>query len=183
MSVGRLISCALCLTVLVGCAHQSPSISTSAGTTASSSPRPTDTPPSDPEGVTTTGPPAEPNPKTTDLTTKATPPLPTWSEQSELPATLYGFVTAGPTCPVERLDEPCPPSPVGGSVVARGQGQELVGRTQTDGQGYYRLALPPGTYTLVVETGAIYPRCEPVEVTLARGARTRADITCDTGIR
>lgn len=93
----------------------------------------------------------------------------------------YGLVTAGPTCPVERPGQPCPPAPVSATVTATTSGRQ-VASTTSDSQGRYTLPLPPGTYTLDATTGSTYPHCTPVTVTITSSA-TRADITCDTGIR
>ncbi|MGH7746595.1 MAG: carboxypeptidase-like regulatory domain-containing protein [Candidatus Dormibacteria bacterium] len=95
----------------------------------------------------------------------------------------YGHVTAGPTCPVERPDHPCPPRPVAARVDAQDGSGHTVATTTTDQAGAYSLRLPPGTYTLVVVTGSTSPRCQPTPVTVHPGGPTRADISCDTGIR
>jgi hypothetical protein len=95
----------------------------------------------------------------------------------------YGQVTAGPTCPVERADHPCPPRPVVAEVDARDASGRTVATTRTDQAGSYSLSLAPGTYTLVAVTGQTYPRCPPTPVTVGSGGPTRADISCDTGIR
>jgi hypothetical protein len=92
-------------------------------------------------------------------------------------------VTAGPTCPVERPDQPCPPRPVSAEVEGRDSSGRTVATTHTDQSGAYRLGLAPGTYTLVAVTGSTFPRCPPTSVTVRSGAATRADISCDTGIR
>jgi hypothetical protein len=95
----------------------------------------------------------------------------------------YGYVTAGPTCPVERPDQPCPPHPVAGQVNAQDASGHTVATTRTDQAGRYSLSLASGTYTLVAVTGTTYPRCQPTSVTVHSGGPTRADISCDTGIR
>ena len=94
-----------------------------------------------------------------------------------------GFVTAGPTCPVERPDHPCPPRPVAAQVNAQDGSDRTVATTRTDQAGHYSLSLAAGTYTLVAVTGSTYPRCPATPVTVRPGAVTRADINCDTGIR
>jgi hypothetical protein len=91
-------------------------------------------------------------------------------------------VTAGPTCPVERPDQPCPPKPVSGTVTALQNGVTVTS-TVTDGAGHYALNLNAGTYSIVVDTGSVFPRCPTSNVTVAAGQRTHADIGCDTGIR
>ncbi len=95
----------------------------------------------------------------------------------------YGMVSAGPTCPVEQAGHPCRPKPVLGEVQARATGGGVIGEARTSGQGFYKLALRPGTYTLEVITGGLLPRCPPTEVTVSPGKWAAADITCDTGIR
>jgi hypothetical protein len=95
----------------------------------------------------------------------------------------YGYVTAGPTCPVERPDQPCPPRPVAAQVDAQDASGRTVATTRTDQAGRYSLGLAAGTYTLVAVTGATYPRCPPTSVTVRPVGPTRADINCDTGIR
>jgi hypothetical protein len=95
----------------------------------------------------------------------------------------YGYVTAGPTCPVERAGQPCPPAPVTAHVQAQDPSGRTVAATDTDSHGRYQLVLPPGPYTLTATTGSTYPRCPPVQVTVRAGTATRADISCDTGIR
>jgi hypothetical protein len=49
--------------------------------------------------------------------------------------------------------------------------------------GTYRLRLPPGIYTLSVQTGTVLPRCPPATVSVPAETTIRADVSCDTGIR
>jgi hypothetical protein len=95
----------------------------------------------------------------------------------------YGYLTAGPTCPVEQAGHPCPPDPVSAELDARDAAGITVGTTRSDSSGRYALSLRPGSYTLVVVTGSGGPRCPNTAVTVASGQPTRADIACDTGIR
>src|SRR3954454_17694618 len=61
---------------------------------------------------------------------------------STAPATtLFGTVSAGPTCPVERPDQPCPPAPVHGTVQALDGNGQIVGQAPTDAQGRYDLPI------------------------------------------
>jgi Carboxypeptidase regulatory-like domain len=103
-----------------------------------------------------------------------------------VPATsgrLVGVVLAGPTCPVERADKPCPPRPVDAAIEVTNPAGGVVASTRTNAAGRYHITLPAGPYTVVASTGAGLPMCQPVTATVAPGRRTRADITCDTGIR
>ena len=95
---------------------------------------------------------------------------------------LRGHVTAGPTCPVERIDHPCPPRRVVATVRAR-IGARVIASTQSTVDGSYRLELPSGSYTLSAATGALLPRCLSNNVDVVAGTTTELDITCDTGIR
>ncbi|HZT66712.1 MAG TPA: carboxypeptidase regulatory-like domain-containing protein [Acidimicrobiales bacterium] len=114
---------------------------------------------------------------TTAVTTTTRPPQPPNGTG------VYGYVTAGPTCPVEQAGNPCPPKPVSGQVQAHDSGGATVASTTTDSSGGYALALAPGSYTLVVVTGSSFPRCPNTPVTVGSGAPSRVDISCDTGIR
>jgi hypothetical protein len=100
------------------------------------------------------------------------------------PATgvVIGRVTAGPTCPVERVGHACPPRPVVAEVQASAAGR-IVASTHSGADGSYRLELPGGTYTVVAVTQNALPRCVPGTVTVKTAHTTSGDITCDTGIR
>lgn len=95
----------------------------------------------------------------------------------------YGVVAAGPTCPVQRVDQPCPPEPLSVQLDAQDSGGHTVARTHTDGAGHYQLPLAPGDYILVVEVSGMFPRCPATAVTVTAGPAQRHDINCDTGIR
>ena len=128
-------------------------------------------------------PPTSASPPTTAVPTSPTTAVPTTAPAGSAPG-AYGLVTAGPSCPVERQGQPCPPNPVSGARVDAQAGDgHVVASAQTSANGGYSLLLAPGRYTLVVSTGSTYPRCPPTPVTVASGAATRADITCDSGIR
>jgi hypothetical protein len=100
------------------------------------------------------------------------------------PATgvVTGRVTAGPTCPVERVGHACLPMPVVADVQARAAGRVVAsGRSRADGT--YRLDLPGGTYTVVAVTPNLLPRCPARTVTVTAARTISGDIACDTGIR
>jgi hypothetical protein len=96
---------------------------------------------------------------------------------------VRGRITAGPTCPVERVGHPCPPRPVTAGIRAQRGGGQVVARTRSDGNGNYAMTLRPGRYTLVVETGSSFPHCPQTNITVPRHGFVTADIRCDTGIR
>jgi hypothetical protein len=95
---------------------------------------------------------------------------------------IFGTVTAGPTCPDERVGSPCPPAPWVGTVRATddtGHGTE----TRTDESGNYTLTLEPGSYEVVAVTSGGPPTSKPVTIDVLPGPRIRLDLTVDTGIR
>jgi hypothetical protein len=96
---------------------------------------------------------------------------------------VYGYVTAGPTCPVERPGQPCPPRPLVVTLQARDPSGRQIGAATSDAAGRYLIALPPGRYTLTAAGSSPLPRCPPTMVTIDADTATRADINCDTGIR
>lgn len=97
---------------------------------------------------------------------------------------VTGYVTAGPTCPVEQAGQSCPPTAVHGSVVVEGPRGDQIAHSGTDAHGHYNLALPAGQYTFVVDhASTALPRCPSVQVTVHKGVSQRVDIACDTGIR
>jgi hypothetical protein len=94
----------------------------------------------------------------------------------------YGYVTAGPTCPVHRLDQPCPPRPVRARVEGRDAAGQTIASTTTDEDGGYRIRLAPGRYTLVATPDTTSPRCPPTDARVG-SPPSRVDIGCDTGLR
>ena len=101
--------------------------------------------------------------------------------------TLAGQVLAGPTCPVERAESPCPPRPVGGRRVdVQTSAGQVVATATTDALGKFNVALAPGSYVVRVESApaSIFPRqTAPVNVTIHAGEITNVQILLDTGIR
>jgi hypothetical protein len=97
-------------------------------------------------------------------------------------AVVQGTVTAGPTCPVERVGYPCPPRPVLATIRAS-VGSRVVASTRSAPDGSYRLELPMGTSTITAAPGSAFPRCNPRQVNVVSGDAIEVDISCDTGIR
>ena len=103
---------------------------------------------------------------------------------SRASATVSGKVKAGPTCPVEQLAKPCPDRPLVNFVVeASTPSGNVAGSARTGRSGRYSIAVAPGRYRLTVVAAKVMPRCPVVAVTVKTGGATRADFTCDTGIR
>jgi len=99
------------------------------------------------------------------------------------PTGVYGVVTAGPTCPVQRIDEPCPAEPVSAEVEVRYRDGTAVASAHTDAAGDYSIPTPPGSYRLVIATGSALPRCPSPDVTVAYNSPSLTNVSCDTGIR
>lgn len=108
---------------------------------------------------------------------------------------VQGTVTAGPFCPVERADQPCPDRPAqvhlqairfppGFVGVPAPQSGRVVARFASGADGRFRVALPPGEYLLYGD---------PRATGFVAGCRASADVPphrwlqinvgCDTGIR
>jgi hypothetical protein len=99
---------------------------------------------------------------------------------------VAGRVTGGPTCPVERPGDPaCAGRMVSGAALAvRGADGTEVATFTTDGSGLFRIALPPGDYTLEASPGEGFMSAPgPASFTVTGGAETWLDIGYDTGIR
>jgi hypothetical protein len=94
-------------------------------------------------------------------------------------------VTAGPTCPVERISDPtCAPRPVTG-VRLRLDGPSEVTLT-TDATGTARAAeIPVGAYRLVAQPvrGLRGPLGQLRDILIKQGHATRVALSYDTGIR
>lgn len=100
---------------------------------------------------------------------------------------LEGTVVAGPTCPVERPDQPCPPRVVPGRTVRIETPQgSVIATTTTDAQGHFAFSLAPGSYLVRVEIvpGSVGMRQQtPGDVMVSAGSVTTIQIVLDTGIR
>ena len=96
---------------------------------------------------------------------------------------ITGIASIGPTCPVERLDSPCPDRPFQGVVVAKAPGGAEVARTTTDPQGAFSISLPPGQYQLTAVVAGSFPRAIPTDVNVVPGQFTTVHLRLDSGIR
>jgi hypothetical protein len=98
---------------------------------------------------------------------------------------IQGVVQAGPTCPVERINSPCPPRPLAATVVVRDAAGHEVARTQSGADGHFKVDVPPGTYTVVgLNIGSsMLPRPIPTTVTVTSGSYVTVNVEYDSGIR
>ncbi|HEV2239014.1 MAG TPA: carboxypeptidase-like regulatory domain-containing protein [Ktedonobacterales bacterium] len=103
------------------------------------------------------------------------------------PGTLTGDVVAGPTCPVEQINNPCPPKIITNrEVKILTTGGQVATTTTTDAQGHFSVSLAPGAYVVQVTIVAGQPgmrQTTPGDVTVASGKPSYIKIELDTGIR
>jgi hypothetical protein len=100
---------------------------------------------------------------------------------------IDGTVSAGPTCPVEKLpaDPACSPRLVSGAVlvVRDGSGAE-VGRATTGADGTFFVPLPAGSYVVTPQpVEGLMGTAPQQSVDVAAGARSDIILVYDTGIR
>ena len=98
---------------------------------------------------------------------------------------IQGVVQSGPTCPVERINSPCPPHPLAATIVVRDAGGHEVARTHSGADGHFKLDVAPGTYTVVGLTigSGMLPRPIPTTATVTAGSYTTVNVEYDSGIR
>jgi hypothetical protein len=103
---------------------------------------------------------------------------------------LVGRLLLGPTCPVERADDPCDPvaRPAPVTLVALDASGSEAAHTVTLGDGSFAFDLPAGSYTLRAErSGAALPRIADAQVVVraqaSRSLPQHVVVTGDTGIR
>ena len=101
--------------------------------------------------------------------------------------TLVVHVVAGPTCPVENVDHPCPPLLIAHrrATIATLSGAAAATAT-TDAQGQFSVSLAPGAYVVRVAIVAGMPglrQVTPGQVAVVAGETTTVTIELDTGIR
>lgn len=93
-------------------------------------------------------------------------------------------VTAGPTCPVERIGDPaCLPRHVNGARLRLEGPSEMT--LTTDASGNARAArIPVGAYRLVAQpVDGLMGTPAPLRVVISRGDATHVAVSYDTGIR
>jgi hypothetical protein len=99
---------------------------------------------------------------------------------------IEGTVTLGPTCPVQRVDDPsCDDRPYSAEIHVNINNGVWVTQFKADAQGKFKVELEPGTYTLDPQTPMdnILPRANSQDVTVVSGAFTIVNIQYDSGIR
>jgi hypothetical protein len=98
---------------------------------------------------------------------------------------LVVTVLAGPTCPVEQVDNPCDPRrpPVVSLIVERSSGELVAMMVARNGRSALA-GLDAGSYRLTPQPATgLMGTPEPVAFSITAGEVTRLQISYDTGIR
>jgi hypothetical protein len=93
---------------------------------------------------------------------------------------LYGVVTRGPTKPVCMVNTPCS-APYAHATIVFSRSGMTARKVITDAKGKYRIALPPGRWSVRVENSHF--GSNPTAVTVPRGRYGHVNVDVDTGIR
>jgi hypothetical protein len=102
---------------------------------------------------------------------------------ARLDSGIRGYVTYGPTCPVERPGERCE-RPYDATLRIRVRTtHRLVVTVRSGGDGRFRVRLQPGRYVIDPVAGHPFPRASPVFVTVRAHRFATATIAFDSGIR
>jgi hypothetical protein len=103
------------------------------------------------------------------------------SAVSLLLGTLHGHVMRGPIAPVCRVGVPCEAPAAHTTIFFTRLGR--TASTVTDANGYYRIRLTAGVYTVRTKRQSIGRGLEPRTMRVVAGRDKRADFHIDTGIR
>jgi hypothetical protein len=97
---------------------------------------------------------------------------------------IEGKVMLGPTCPVQRdpPDPQCADKPYQANLAAMQDGK-VVQQFSSDSNGTFHVALAPGDYEIQSAQSG-HPTCSSQgTIHVTAGQFTKADVSCDTGIR
>jgi hypothetical protein len=99
---------------------------------------------------------------------------------------VRGTVTLNPACPVERIppDPNCADKPYKTlvTIFRASDATHAFVITESDAQGNFNSALPPGDYTVGAGENNL-PRCDHEQFTVSPGKYVSVAVSCDTGIR
>jgi hypothetical protein len=114
---------------------------------------------------------------------------PTWLHLKADGSGVAGEATVGPTCPVARVGEVCPPGHIAMSVIMTRRGWPGVAAVVHAGAGgRFRVPLPPGLYTLHVLRSPWHPplpylKQSAIAVRVRAHAYTSVTVDFDSGMR
>jgi hypothetical protein len=98
---------------------------------------------------------------------------------------VKGQTLIGPTCPVVRIDNPCPDEPYQAKLTVLSLDGQVVTRSSSDAEGKFEIKLPAGDYILHSESpeGQALPYADDVEFTVDPNQFTEVIVNFDSGIR
>ena len=98
---------------------------------------------------------------------------------------LSGYTLIAAPCPGPLTDEPCPDQPLRASFEVLDAQNKVVARFESDDEGRFQLALPPGSYTIVPEASAplFNARNQYRPVTVQGQTITEVTLRFDSGMR
>jgi hypothetical protein len=99
---------------------------------------------------------------------------------------VFGYVHAGPTCPVERFppDPDCADQPVAGALlVITDEGGSELARLVSNQAGRFQIRLPNGTYQLHPQPYDGLLGTAPMREFVVEALPLELDVAYDTGIR
>jgi hypothetical protein len=105
------------------------------------------------------------------------------SQSSTIDSGVEGQITIGPMCPVIQIDQPCPDQPYQATLTVLNQAGKKIAQIQSDVNGLYRIALPPGNYNMQPEPGDGMTHAQDLPFTVLKDQFTKLDIVYDSGIR
>jgi hypothetical protein len=85
--------------------------------------------------------------------------------------------------PVAVGGNSCPDQPFQATISILNTENKEIARFQTDSAGYFKIELPPGTYTLHPESTSALPHASDQTVKVAPDQFTEVAIIYDTGMR
>jgi hypothetical protein len=101
---------------------------------------------------------------------------------SEATGAIEGQVSIGPVRSVERKGVPNQ-RPYQARIAVLDLAGREVAVAESDSEGKFRIALPPGTYVLRPESPGLYPRASEQRVTVGSNSVSRVEIVYDSGKR
>jgi len=80
-------------------------------------------------------------------------------------------------------NNPCPDQPYQATIIIMNADNDQVAQTQTNANGYFKIELAAGMYTLHPVPGKPFPHAADQTVTVTAGQFTQITIMYDTGMR
>ena len=116
----------------------------------------------------------------------ATPPPAATATRLAVHSAIEGYVTIGPTCPVEREDQACDDAPYAVDIIIRSEdtGGETA-RVRSGADGRFRVAVPAGRYIVAGQSPSpgAPPQAGEETVEVLPGQVAQVFIVYDSGIR